>query len=95
MTDTCLKISIWEAEQTEPGLRGKRFCATKGDTQPAPISPTRHPSGLLDEDSLYTTWRKVRTIDAIGIFKNALGETIIEVRKKTGETIPYAPDELI
>lgn len=94
-------VYIWAANQSEPGMHGKRYTANTSNSPPASIEPLTHQdplsgdeTGLIYDDTLYSDWQLLGTVGG-ELFINSYGEPMVAITTGEGQGSTATIDELI
>jgi hypothetical protein len=84
---------IWMAEQTEPGLHGKRYAATTNNTAPEPIGSVLAGERLVYGESMYSEWELIGP--AKGDFYENDHGTFVELETPAWRGAPIAIEDVV
>lgn len=84
---------LWVAHQTEPGMSGERYVATSTDTPPAQIKPTRAVEDLVHDESVYSDWRLLGSVNGKA-GRDAYGESMLTMSAPQSRGTQLGADEV-
>ncbi|MGJ8518472.1 hypothetical protein LMG33810_002846 [Carnimonas sp. LMG 33810] len=96
-----MPVSIWMAQQSEPGMCNKQYTATRNANPPAPVAPTAltdqlfgADTGLVYDTSKYGDWEIVGTADA-DLITDRYGEIALRLKSGDGCGMVVSPDDAV